>query len=52
MATRVDDEDVRMARRSGREFCGNQPEVTGGQLLAHVAGLAEQAGYEELLDLG
>src|ERR1700759_2335965 len=32
--------------RAGREYFRDQPEVTGEQLFAHVAGLAAHAGWE------
>jgi Xaa-Pro aminopeptidase len=39
-------DDLPAVWQAGREFFENQPEVTGEQLFAHVAGLAEQAGWE------
>ncbi len=39
-------DDLPVVWRAGREFFRDQPEVTGEQLFAHVARLAEQAGWE------
>jgi Xaa-Pro aminopeptidase len=39
-------DDLPVVWRAGREYFRSQPEVTGEQLFAHVAGLAEQAGWE------
>jgi Xaa-Pro aminopeptidase len=39
-------DDLPVVWRAGRAFFSQQPEVTGGQLYAHMTELAEQAGWE------